>query len=150
MFQEIARRYDIDWRVLEALAFQESRLNYRAISSTNDMGLMQISPLTWDEWAAKVGVDDPFDPYSNILVGAAYLDFVRELCTDHGHSEPHCMLVAYTWGPNRLDRFFEDGGNWNEVPAARRKYANQIVEMVNAREDNAAFFEEIYLSLDED
>jgi len=147
MFQEIARKYDFDWRVLEALAYHESSLNYRAVSSTDDMGLMQISPPTWEEWAAKVGVDDPFDPYSNILVGAAYLDFVRKLCTDRGHSEPHCMLVAYTWGPNRLDRFFKNGGTWVEVPAARRRYANRIVEMASTREDNADFFEEVYLNI---
>jgi len=147
MFQEIARQYDIDWRILEALAYQESRMNYQAISSTDDMGLLQISPPTWEEWAAKVDVDDPFDPYSNILVGAAYLDFVRSLCTNRGHSEPHCMLVAYTWGPNRLDRFFQDGGTWDEIPTARRRYADLIVEMANSHEDNAVFFAEVYLSL---
>ena len=131
MFQLAAAEYNLEWRFLEALAYQESRLNALAVSPTDDRGLMQISPATWDEWALKVGVDDPFDPYSNILVGAAYLAFVRDLCLARGHTEPHCMLVGYHWGPNRLDRFFQQGGTWSDIPPVRREYADGIVTLAN-------------------
>ena len=147
MFQEIGTQYGLDWHLLEALAYYESRMDYLATGKSNEMGLMQIAPSTWDEWAPRIGVTDPFDPYSNISVGAAYLDFVWGLCTDHGHSEPHCMLVAYNWGPNRLDQFFETGGAWDQVPAIRRNYAIDIVQMTNTRSLDPAFFDEVYASL---
>jgi hypothetical protein len=57
------------------------------------------------------------------------------------------MLVAYNWGPNRLDRFFENGGTWDQIPAIRRKYATDIVQMANTRTLNPAFFDEVYASL---
>jgi len=147
MFQEIGSQYGLDWHILEALAYHESRMDYLATGKADEMGLMQIAPPTWDEWAVKVGATDPFDPYSNILVAAAYLDFVRGLCTHHGHSEPHCMLVAYNWGPNRLDLFFEDGGTWVQIPAIRRNYAVNIIQMANTRSQNPAFFDEVYASI---
>ena len=147
MFQEIGSQYDLNWHILEALAYRESGMDYLATGRSNEMGLMQIAPPTWDDWAAEVDANDPFDPYSNISVGAAYLDFVRGLCTDYGHSEPHCMLVAYNWGPNRLAEFFKDGGTWQQIPEIRRQYAIDIVRMANSRSQDPAFFEEVYASL---
>lgn len=147
MFQEIASQHNLDWRILEALAYRESHMDYLAVGPSNDMGLMQITPPTWDEWAPKVGVEDPFDPYSNIQVGAAYLAFVRNLCAKRGHSEPHCMLVAYHWGPSRLDRLFKKGGTWDEVPASQRQYAQQIINIAKKRKRNPAFLEKFYADL---
>jgi hypothetical protein len=147
MFQEIAPQYDLDWRILESLAYRESRMNYLALGRSSDMGLMQVIPPTWNEWAPKVDVFDPFDPYSNILVGAAYLAYVRDFSGEQGYPEPKWMLVAYNWGPNRLKRFWEDGGTWGEVPATQRKYALRILEMAADRSVNRAVFDQIYVKV---
>jgi hypothetical protein len=144
MFQEIGARYQVDWRVLEAMAYRESRMNYLAIGVASDMGLMQIIPTTWNEWAPKLNVYDPFDPYSNIMVGAAYLAHVREFCMARGRSEPHWMLVGYNWGPDRLSRFLDGGGTWDQVPPAQRKYASGILELAANRALNASIADEIY------
>lgn len=147
MFQEIAPQYGLDWRVLEAVAYHESRMNYLAVGRSNDMGMMQIIPSTWDQWAPKVGVYDPFDPYSNISVGAAYLAYVRDFCIRRGHSEPHWMLIAYNWGPKRVDELFDQGGNWDQVPPPQRHYASSILEMAMTRAANTTTLQKAYSDL---
>src|SRR5690606_21801986 len=77
MFQEIALQYDLDWRLLAAQAYVETGLDALALGNDGDMGLMQVLPSTWREWAPAVGAKDPFDAYSNTLVASAYLDYVR-------------------------------------------------------------------------
>jgi len=128
MFREIGPRYNLDWRLLAQLAYQESRLTPLAVGKKNEKGLMQIMPATWEEWAAKVGVSDPFDPYSNVLVAAAYLAFLREYFGEKGYPEDHWMLVAYNWGPDNLRQLLENGGDWNRVPEKRRRYALDILQ----------------------
>jgi soluble lytic murein transglycosylase-like protein len=75
IFKEVAAQYKLDWRVLAEQAYWESRMDRYAVGAYQEAGLMQIYPTTWQEWSQKVGVTDPFDPYSNILVGAAYMAF---------------------------------------------------------------------------
>lgn len=133
MFQEIAGRYGLDWRLLAEVAYQESRLNPLAIGRDNDLGLMQVIPSTWNEWAPQVGVNDPFDPYSNALVGAAYLAYVRDFARLRGHPEPHWMLIGYNWGPDNLARLFAGNGDWAQVPARQRSYALQILQAVSTQ-----------------
>jgi soluble lytic murein transglycosylase-like protein len=92
------------------------------------MGLMQIIPTTWNEWAPRVGARDPFDPYSNVLVGATYLAFLRDHFQRRGHAEPHWMLVAYNWGPANLESLLDNNGNWGDIPAPQRQYALEILQ----------------------
>jgi hypothetical protein len=129
MFQEIASQYELDWQLLARLAYRESGLDPLAVRKKDkDTGLMQIIPSTWAEWAPKVGVSDPFDPYSNVLVGAAYLAFLREYFGEMGYPEDHWILVAYNWGPHNLHQFLERGGRWAEVPEKQRRYALDILQ----------------------
>lgn len=128
MFQEIAPRYGLDWHVLAQLAYQESRLNPLALGRDNDLGLMQILPSTWNEWAPRVGVTDPFDPYSNIEVGAAYLAYVRDYAQARGYYEPQWMLVGYNGGPDRLRQLFAGNGTWAQVPEKQRRYVLAILQ----------------------
>jgi soluble lytic murein transglycosylase-like protein len=147
MFQEIGARYRLDWRILEALAYRESHMNFRATGAARDMGLMQIIPSTWNEWAPKVGVHDPFDPYSNILVATAYLAFVREVCIEFGYADPHCMLVGYNWGPGQLAYFLDRGGTWDQIPVAQRDYALSILRLAKARTSGAPLNKQLYASI---
>jgi hypothetical protein len=128
IFKEIAQQYDLDWRLLAHIAYRESRLNPRAIGHANEIGLMQILPLTWSEWARKVEVTDPFDPYSNVSVAAAYLVYLRGYFGSMGYPGDHWMLVAYSWGPDNLRQLFKDGGGWAQVPAGKRQYALSILQ----------------------
>jgi soluble lytic murein transglycosylase-like protein len=91
------------------------------------MGLMQIVPATWDDWAPKVGVYDPFDPDSNIAVAGAYLAWLREQLAQAGRPEPYWLLAAYNWGIANVLKLFKTGGSWKDVPDVRRDYATDII-----------------------
>jgi hypothetical protein len=127
IFKEIGQKYDLDWRTLAQQAYQESHLDPLDIGDANEVGLMQILPSTWNEWAPKVGVTDPFDPYGNTLVAAAYLAYLRGYFDDMGYPGDHWMLAAYNWGPHNLRQLFESGGGWAQVPAETRQYVLDIL-----------------------
>ncbi|MCB0167518.1 MAG: transglycosylase SLT domain-containing protein [Anaerolineae bacterium] len=133
LFRQIASQYELDWRLLEAIAYRESRMNPYAVGQANDLGLMQIIPATWNEWAPQLNVSDPFDPHSNILVAAAYLAHVRDFCHARGYREPQWMLIAYNWGPAQLDLFLRNGGAWGDIPLAQRQYALTVLDIAARR-----------------
>lgn len=128
MFEQVAEQYGLDWQLLAEIAYQESRFNPWAIGGHNEMGLMQIHPNTWAEWSAQVGVIDPYDPYSNVQVAAAYLVYLKDFCRTRGYNEEHWMLVGYNWGPDNLRQVFDRQGGWGEVPAQQQQYAIRIME----------------------
>jgi soluble lytic murein transglycosylase-like protein len=132
MFQEVAQRFDMDWRMLAAQAYIESSFDSLALSGAGAMGLMQILPGTWREWAPGVDAADPFDSRDNVLVAAAYLDFLRTRLAADGHNGKEWMLVAYNWGPDRLDDFLAGGGTWENLPDVRRQYAEEILRIAQS------------------
>lgn len=129
MFQEIALQYDLNWRVLAAQAYLESSFDALALGNSGAMGLMQILPGTWREWAPVVAANDPFDAYSSTLVAAVYLDHLRNELGKRGHPQIEWMLVAYNWGIDRLVEHLEAGRTWDELPAGRRQYAEEILRI---------------------
>lgn len=129
MFQSVGAQYDLDWRMLAAQAYIESSFDALALSNAGAMGLMQVLPATWREWAPAVGASDPFDSYSNVQVAAVYLDYLRTQLARQGHPEKAWMLVAYNWGLDRVSDFLAAGGAWQELPDKRRKYAEDILRI---------------------
>ncbi len=129
MFKKVAAQYGLDWRILAEIAYQESRFNPWAIGRRNEIGLMQIRPSTWNEWAPQVGVFDPYDPYSNVQVAAAYLLYIKNYCRARGYTEEYWMLAGYNWGPNNLRQLFQQQGGWDQVPERPRQYALRIMRL---------------------
>lgn len=140
MFREVGQRYGLDWRILACQAYYESEFDPLAVGMNQDAGLMQILPGTWEEWAPRVGVTDPHDPYSNVLVAAAYLAFLRDHFAALGYDDERWMLVAYNWGPYNLQQFLDDGGRWTSVPKARRVYA---LDILRAKEELPSVWERV-------
>ena len=127
IFQSVAGQYKLDWHLMVEQCFRESRFDPLAVGADNDMGLMQIVPATWDDWAPKVGVYDPFDPDSNVAVAGAYLAWLSEQLTKAGRLEPYWLLTAYDWGIANVLKLFTTGGGWEDVPDACRDYATDII-----------------------
>ncbi len=127
LFKKIAAEYGLDWHLLAEQAYRESRCDPLAVGAASDMGLMQVLPTTWDEWAPKVGVFDPFDPESNVRVGAAYQVWIREQLVKIGRPEYYWVLAAYNWGIGNVLRLLKSGGTWGQVPKERQDYANDII-----------------------
>ncbi len=132
MFQSIAGMYDLNWRLLAAQAYVESGFDSTALGSNGDFGLMQIRPSTWREWAPTLDVTDPFDSYSNVLVGAAYLNYLRSFLGQKGYRQQEWMFVAYNWGPDKLMAFLNNGGTWDTLGNDRRQYALDIMRIAQS------------------
>jgi len=73
VFQEVASAYDMDWRLLAAMGYQESHWKPDATSSTGVRGIMMLTRRT----AKQLGVMDRLDPEQSIEGGARY--FLRML-----------------------------------------------------------------------
>jgi membrane-bound lytic murein transglycosylase F len=133
LFRKVGQANGIDWRLLAEVAWRESRYDPRAVGRAGDMGLMQIMPSTWNEWAPKVGVTDPFDPESNIRVATALLVWLRDLLGKNGRPETYWSLVAYNWGIGNVLRLLQAGGSWSQVPPERQNYALDIALATEVR-----------------
>ena len=68
-FQEAAQVHGLDWRLLAAMGYQESKWDPAAISFTGARGLMQMTEQT----AAMMRAGDRHDARSSIFGGAKYL-----------------------------------------------------------------------------
>jgi membrane-bound lytic murein transglycosylase F len=68
-FQEAAAKYELDWRLLAAMGYQESKWDPGAVSFTGVRGLMQLT----EDTAARMRAGDRRDPRSSIFGGARYL-----------------------------------------------------------------------------
>jgi membrane-bound lytic murein transglycosylase MltF len=71
-FIQYAERNKLDWLLLAAQAFQESRFEQSVVSRAGAVGVMQIKPST----AREVGVQNVRDLESNIKAGARYHRFI--------------------------------------------------------------------------
>lgn len=74
LFEAQADALGIDWRLLAAIAYQESHWNPAAVSPTGVRGLMMLTRAT----ARQMGVTDREDPAQSIYGGARYFLRVRK------------------------------------------------------------------------
>ena len=68
-FQAAAKSNNLDWRLLAAVAYQESHWNPLAVSPTGVRGIMMLTNVT----AEQLGVEERTDPVQSINGGARYL-----------------------------------------------------------------------------
>jgi membrane-bound lytic murein transglycosylase F len=72
-FEAAGRETGIDWRLLAALGYQESKWRPHAVSPRGAQGLMMLMPQT----ATKMGVKNVFEADENIMGGARYLAYMK-------------------------------------------------------------------------
>jgi membrane-bound lytic murein transglycosylase F len=73
-FQDAADLTGIDWRLIAALAYRESRWDPNATSYTNVRGLMMLTEVTAD----RMGLKNRLDARESIMAGARYLQLLKE------------------------------------------------------------------------
>lgn len=69
LFRAAEKETGLDWRLLAAVAYSESRFDPKAESRFGAVGLMQVLPST----AKSVGVTNPRDPAESVKAGSRYL-----------------------------------------------------------------------------
>ncbi|MEJ2760620.1 MAG: membrane-bound lytic murein transglycosylase MltF [Gammaproteobacteria bacterium] len=101
LFKKAANTYDLDWRLLAAVSYQESHWNRRARSPTGVRGLMMLTLIT----AHRVDVKNRLTPEESVEGGAKYL---RELINRIPERIPEpdrtwLALAAYNVGLGHLE-----------------------------------------------
>ena len=120
MFEDAASITGDDWRLLAALAYQESQWNPLATSRTNVRGMMMLTEDTADRMKLK----NRLDARENILAGAKYLMLLKEQMPER-IQEPDrtwLALAAYNQGYGHLEdariltrRAGLDPDSWSDV-----------------------------------
>lgn len=106
LFKKYGAEYDIDWMLLSALGYQESRLEHQSRSSKGAVGIMQVMPSTALD--PRINVVDFHQIESNIRAGAKYLALLRDSYFNDPEMEPivriRYALAAYNAGPANILR----------------------------------------------
>ncbi|MEE4329907.1 MAG: transglycosylase SLT domain-containing protein [Wenzhouxiangella sp.] len=102
LFQRYGDQYDLDWLLLIAQGYQESRLDQEARSPAGAIGVMQLLPTT----AAEMDVGDISELENNIHAGARYLRWtIDRYYADAPMDADNRLLFAlasYNAGPRRV------------------------------------------------
>jgi membrane-bound lytic murein transglycosylase F len=96
LFEKAAANSGIDWRLLAAIGYQESKWDPHAQSGDGALGVMMLTADT----AQAMGIKDRNNPQDSILAGARYFAEVRDKIPDR-ISEPDrtwFSLAAYNVG----------------------------------------------------
>jgi len=97
LVEAAAARYSVDADLITSVIAVESNFDPKAISPKNARGLMQLLP----ETAARLGVQNIFDPRENIDAGTRYL---RDLLQKY-NNDLTLALAAYNAGPDRVQQY---------------------------------------------
>jgi membrane-bound lytic murein transglycosylase F len=100
-FEAAGRDTGLNWRMLAALGYQESRWRPAAVSPRGAQGVMMLMPLT----VTKMGVKNVFSPDENILAGSRYLLYMKERIPKRIRDPDRTLLAmaAYNIGIGHLE-----------------------------------------------
>ena len=101
LFHDAQAITGIDWRILAALAYQESQWEPLATSPTGVRGMMMLT----EDTADHLGVSNRLDPAQSIRAGAQYLSELRDALPDSiGEPDRTWMaMAAYNLGMGHLN-----------------------------------------------
>ncbi len=106
LFRKYADRFQLDWLMLAAIAYQESALDQNKVSDKGAVGVMQLLPSTAQD--PQIAIEDIDQLENNIHAGAKYLRFIYDrYFSDEPMSGLNKMLfsiAAYNAGPAKIRR----------------------------------------------
>nr|WP_298685977.1 transporter substrate-binding domain-containing protein [uncultured Dongia sp.] len=102
LFRRYGNQYGIDWLLMAAQGYQESRLDHSVRSKVGAIGIMQVMPATGKE----LGVGDIREIDANIHAGVKYIRFmIDNYYADEPMDDENKVLfafAAYNAGPGRV------------------------------------------------
>lgn len=120
LFEKAGQDFDLDWRLLAAIAYQESYWDPNATSPTGVRGIMMLT----DETADQLGIADRLDAAQSIEGGTRYIQGLIEHLPP-GITDPDrtwMALAAYNIGVSHLEdariitqKQGHDPNKWNDV-----------------------------------
>jgi membrane-bound lytic murein transglycosylase MltF len=109
LFKEFAAKYDFDWQLIAALAYQESQLDQDRHSNRGAIGLMQIKPET--SRSPDIDIQNVTDARNNVHAGVKYLALLRDRYFSESAIGPAARvrfaLAAYNAGPGNISKMRE-------------------------------------------
>ena len=97
LISRASQHHGLSFALLKSIIKVESDFNPRAVSKKGAKGLMQIMPGNF----RLLQIDDPFDPWENIMGGARYF----KLMLDRFDGRLPLALAAYNAGPLTVDQY---------------------------------------------
>ncbi len=112
LFKQYAERYDFDYLMTGALAYQESQLDHSKRSQVGAVGIMQVLPTTAAD--KNIGIKDVEKLENNVHAGHKYLRFLQDRYFD----DPAIATLdrylftfaAYNAGPARVSSLRREAG----------------------------------------
>lgn len=102
LFQQHAQDNDLNWLMLAAQSYQESRLDHSVVSPVGAIGIMQLLPSTGED----MGVEDVTILEANIEAGARYVRYLKDEFFDDpaidAQNQLLFALASYNAGPGRV------------------------------------------------
>ena len=155
-FIKYGNQYNIDWVMLTALAYQESKLNQNVKSTHGAVGVMQIKPSTAADKNINIkGVKKSSD--NNIHAATKYLAFLRSRYFSDPGIDPieqlAFTLAAYNAGPARIvkmrkkaKQLGKDPNKWffNVEYATRRFASSEPVRLCGQHNEILSRFQIYY------
>jgi membrane-bound lytic murein transglycosylase MltF len=118
IFEKYGNQYGVDYLIVAAQGYQESRLIQSARSGAGAVGIMQLLPSTAAD--PNVGIPDITNADANIHAGVRYLDFIRKrYFNDPEMDEMNSTLFAlasYNAGPARIAKLRTKAGQQGYNP----------------------------------
>lgn len=102
MFRAVGKEHEVDWRLIAAQCYQESRFDVNAHSAFGAVGIMQFLPST----AKELGCGDPTVPRAAITCAGRFVGKLVKRYTDDAvalKDRVRFALAAYNAGPGHLD-----------------------------------------------
>ena len=101
LFHDAQEKTGIEWRLLAAIAYQESQWDPAATSPTGVRGIMQIT----EDTARHLGINDLLDPAQNVVAAARYLRDIKARLPVRIHEPDRTWLAlaAYNIGLGHLE-----------------------------------------------
>ena len=130
LFEKAGENYDLDWRLLAAIGYQESYWDPKAVSPTGVRGIMMLTEGT----AKQLGVTDRLDPTQSIDGGTRYIHGLIERMPAGitGPDRVWMALAAYNIGFSHLEdariitqKRKGDPNKWNDVKENLPLLANE-------------------------
>jgi membrane-bound lytic murein transglycosylase F len=101
LFKKYSEKYDIDWRLMASMGYQESHWLPSAVSPTGVRGLMMLTRPT----AKEMGIKNRLDPEASIKGGVAYFAKIKARIPDQILEPDRTWLAmaAYNVGYGHLE-----------------------------------------------
>ena len=134
--RKFSGQYALDYRLVMAVAEQESRFNHSALSPRGAAGILQIMPATGRQLVAELKLTDIAHPAQHMRAGIYYLSKLNELFRSAPPDQRiRLALAAYNAGPARIydaqelaAYLGENPDDWSSMrhvlPLLSRRYAS--------------------------